>query len=181
MGWVSCFCFCKLTFFFTGNAPLMFKIFNNKTDIALFLISCFYSLMCFYLQLHFWFFWTKFFTSFIFYFSSSFIAMSVLKGDSNFILNNINVIKTSEKQLKLFEYIRNNINNNGFIFIQETHLSSNDEQKWKDNFRGFSISSHVKSNFCGMVISYCETEAFKEVNTTSDKISMPNWMAQSFY
>ena len=100
--------------------------------------------------------------------------MSVLKGDSNFILNNINVIKTSEKQLKLFEYIRNNINNNGFIFIQETHLSSNDEQKWKDNFRGFSISSHVKSNFCGMVISYCETEAFKEVNTTSDKISMPN-------
>ena len=100
--------------------------------------------------------------------------MSILKGDYNFISNNINVIKTSEKQLKLFEYIRNNINNNGFIFLQETHLSSNDERKWTDNFRGFPIFSHVKSNFCGMAISYCEAEAFKEVNTTSDKISMSN-------
>ena len=34
---------CKITFFITGNAPLIIKIFNNKTDILLFLIlSCFF-------------------------------------------------------------------------------------------------------------------------------------------
>ena len=39
LGWVSCFYFCKITFFITANAPLILKIFNNKTDIILFLIS----------------------------------------------------------------------------------------------------------------------------------------------
>ena len=59
-----------------------------------------------------------------------------MNGNYNFISNNVKGIKASEKRLKLFEYLRNNINNNGFIFLQETHSSSNDEQKWKDNFKG---------------------------------------------
>ena len=29
-----------------------------------------------------------------------------------------------EKQLKLFEYLKKNINDNGFIFLQETHSLS---------------------------------------------------------
>ena len=54
-------------------------------------------------------------------------------------MNTINVylqctIKTSEKRLKLFEYLRDNINNNDFIFLQETHSLSNDEPQWKDDF-----------------------------------------------
>ena len=36
--WVSCFYFCKITVFITGNAPLILKIFNDKTDIYFFLI-----------------------------------------------------------------------------------------------------------------------------------------------
>ena len=36
-------------------------------------------------------------------------------------------IKASEKRLKLFEYLRDNMNNNDFIFLQETHSLSNDE------------------------------------------------------
>ena len=36
--WVSCFYFCKITVFIIGNAPLILKIFNNKTDIYFFLI-----------------------------------------------------------------------------------------------------------------------------------------------
>ena len=36
--WVSCFYFCKITVFITGNAPLILKIFNNKADIYFFLI-----------------------------------------------------------------------------------------------------------------------------------------------
>ena len=38
LGWVSCFYFCKITVFITGNAPLILKIFNDKTDIYFFLI-----------------------------------------------------------------------------------------------------------------------------------------------
>ena len=36
--WVSWFCFCEITVFVTGNAPLILKIFNNKTHIYFFLI-----------------------------------------------------------------------------------------------------------------------------------------------
>ena len=38
LGWVSCFNFCKITVYITRNAPLIRKIFNNKTDIYFFLI-----------------------------------------------------------------------------------------------------------------------------------------------
>ena len=75
-------------------------------------------------------------------------------------------MKTSEK---LFEYLRNNINNNGFIFLQETHSSLNDEQKWKDDFGSPLFFSHRKSNSCGVAIGYCGTEAFKVVNTACNK------------
>ena len=46
--WVSCFYFFKITVFITGNAPLILKIFNNKTDIFFFLyVSCFFFLCAF--------------------------------------------------------------------------------------------------------------------------------------
>ena len=92
-----------------------------------------------------------------------------MNGNYNFISNNVKGIEVSEKQLKLFEYLRNNINNNGFIFSQETQSSSNDEQKWKDDLRGPLFFSHGKSNSCGMAIVYCGTETFKVVNTACDK------------
>ena len=95
--------------------------------------------------------------------------MSVMNGNYNFVSNNVKGIKTSEKRLKCFEYLRNNINNNGFIFLQETHLWSNDEQTWKDDFRGPLFFSHGKSNSCGVAIGYCGTEAFKVLNTACDK------------
>ena len=83
-------------------------------------VSCFFSLVCFYLQLHCWVFWTTFVFSNIFYWSSSFIIMSIMNGNYNFISNNVKGLKASEKRLKLFEYLKNNINDNGFIFLQET-------------------------------------------------------------
>ena len=67
------------------------------------------------------------------------------------------------------EYLRNNINNNGFIFSQEKKTSSNDEQKRKDNIRDPLYFSHGKSNSCGVVVGYCGTEAFKVTNTACDK------------
>ena len=45
--------------------------------------------------------------------------------------NNVKGIKAAEKRLKLFEYLRSNINNNGFIFLQEIHSTSNDEENAK--------------------------------------------------
>ena len=47
--------------------------------------------------------------------------MSIVNGNHNFISNNVKGLKASEMQLKLFEYLKNNINDNGFIFLQETH------------------------------------------------------------
>ena len=62
--------------------------------------------------------------------------MSIMNGNYNFISNNAKGIKASEKRLKLLEYLKNNINDNGFPFLQETHTLSNDELKWKDEFGG---------------------------------------------
>ena len=91
-----------------------------------------------------------------------------MNGNYNFISNNVKGIKASEKRLKLFEYLKNNINGNGFIFLQETHSLSNDELKWKDEFGG-PLFSHGKSNSCGVSINYCGTEDFKVVNRARDK------------
>ena len=60
--------------------------------------------------------------------------MSIMNGNYNFILNNIKETKAFEKRLKLFEYPRNKTINS-FIFLQETHSPSNDEQKQKDDFK----------------------------------------------
>ena len=57
-----------------------------------------------------------------------------MNGSYNSISNNVKGINASEKRLRLFEYIKNNINDNGFICLEETHSLSNDELKWKDNF-----------------------------------------------
>ena len=54
-------------------------------------------------------------------------------------------------------------------FLQETHSSSKDEQKWKDDFKGRLFFSHRKSNSGGVAIGYCGTEAFKVVNTACNK------------
>ena len=135
--WVSCFYFCKITVFIIGNAPLILKIFNHKTDINFFLyVSCFLSLMCFYLQFHCRIFLTLFGSSIFFYLSISVIVVSIMNGNYKFISNKVKGIKASEKPLKLFEYLKNSINRNGFIFLQETHSLSNDELKWKDEFEG---------------------------------------------
>ena len=60
--------------------------------------------------------------------------MPIINGNYNLISNNVRGTKASEKRLKLSEYLKNNINNNGFIFLQETTSLSNDEQKRKSNF-----------------------------------------------
>ena len=92
-----------------------------------------------------------------------------MSGNYNFISNTAKGIKASEKRLNLFENLKNNINDNGFIFLQETHLLSNNELKWKDEFGGPLFLSHGKSNCCGVTIGYCGREDLQVVNTARNK------------
>ena len=43
---------------------------------------------------------------------------------SNFFSNNIKDIRSSEKILKIFEYLKNNIHHDGFVFPQETLIDT---------------------------------------------------------
>ena len=77
----------------------------------------------------------------------------------NFILNNVKGIQVSKRRLKLFEYLKQNINFNGFILFQETHSSLNDGKQWKEYFIVRVFFSHGKNlavlqpNFVEKIIS----------------------------
>ena len=91
-----------------------------------------------------------------------------MNGNYNFISNNVKGIKASEKRLKLFEYKKNNINDNGFIFLQEIYSLSNDELKWKDEFGGPLFFTRKKQFLWGGNQLF-GIEDLKVVNTAHDK------------
>ena len=66
-----------------------------------------------------------------------------------FISNNVKGIQKSEKRIKIFEYLKNSISRNGFIFLQETHSFVNDEKRWCDELNG-SYFSHGKTDSGGV-------------------------------
>ena len=86
-----------------------------------------------------------------------------------FISNNVKGIQFTEKRIKLFEYLRNYVTPNGFIFLQETHSSSKDEKRWKDEFKGQLFFSHGKTNSCGVAIGFYGTKSFELINKIEDK------------
>ena len=97
MDWLSCFYFCNNSFSITGNAPLILKIFNNKSYVICFLYaSCFFSLMCFYLQFYYWFFGTAFVISIFSHWPISCVVTWIMNSNYNFISNNVEGIKASE-------------------------------------------------------------------------------------
>ena len=64
--------------------------------------------------------------------------------DINFISNNVRGIQNSLKRLKISNYLKENISSNDVLFLQETHFSSKDPMKWKDEFKGELFFSHRK-------------------------------------
>ena len=46
-----------------------------------------------------------------------------------FISNNVKRLQNSLKRIKIFEYLKNNLDSNGFLFSQEAHSSLTDETK----------------------------------------------------
>ena len=59
-----------------------------------------------------------------------------------FISNNVKGIQEGEKRIKIFEYLKNNISPNGFIFLQETHSYVDDKKKWCNELNGNLYFSH---------------------------------------
>ena len=86
-----------------------------------------------------------------------------------FISNNVKGIQKSEKRIKIFEYLKNSITPNGFIFLQETHSSVDDEKRWCDELNGNLYFSHRKTNSCGVAIGYVGSKSFVLANQTADK------------
>ena len=52
-----------------------------------------------------------------------------------FISNNVKGLQNSLNSIKIFEYLKNNLGSNGFLFLQETHSSLADEKKWADELK----------------------------------------------
>ena len=65
-------------------------------------------------------------------------------NNSKFISNNVKGIQMSEKRIKMFEYLKNIISPNGFIFLQKTHSSVDDEKRWCDELNADLFFSHGK-------------------------------------
>ena len=87
----------------------------------------------------------------------------------NFISNNVKGIHSSEKRLKIFEYLKNNIHHNGFVFPQETHSLTQGEKKWKDNFKDPLFFSHGSTNSCCVAIGFCELKSLHKIDKKSDE------------
>ena len=60
----------------------------------------------------------------------------MINTNLNFVSNTVKGIQATSKRLKIFEYLKNYVMCNGFIFLQETHSSIKDEKTWKDEFKG---------------------------------------------
>ena len=72
----------------------------------------------------------------------------------NFISNNVKGIRSSEKRLNIFEYLKNKMHHNGIVFLQETHSLTQDEKKWKDDFKDPLLFSHGSKNSFGVAIGF---------------------------
>ena len=67
-----------------------------------------------------------------------------------FVTNNVKGLQSSKKRLKLIEYLKNKLESNGVLFLQETHSISNDENGWADDFKGqvFFFTWYVQLRWC---------------------------------
>ena len=86
------------------------------------------------------------------------------------ISNNVTGLQAIWKRIKIFEYLKNYVTSNGFIFLQETHSSVKDEKIWNDEFEGRFFFSHGKTNSCGVAIGFVGTKALNVLNIKRDNL-----------
>ena len=51
------------------------------------------------------------------------------------IRNKVKGLQSTNKRLKLIEYLKNKLESNGVLFLQETNSVSDDENVWADEFK----------------------------------------------
>ena len=78
-----------------------------------------------------------------------------LKNQLNFsfLSNNVKGLQSTNKRLKLFNFLKNKIGLKGILFLQETHSSVETKKKWIDGFNDKIYYSHGKTNSCGLLIA----------------------------
>ena len=81
-----------------------------------------------------------------------------------FFSNSVKGIQATNKRLKLFEYLEQNINFNGVILFQETHSSINDEKQRKCEFNVPLFFSHGKKNSSDVAIRFFGKSSFHSNN-----------------
>ena len=69
---------------------------------------------------------------------------------------------------KIVEYLKNNISPNGFIYLQETHSSIDDEKRWCDKLNDNLYFPHGKTNSCGLAIGYVRSKSLVLANQTAN-------------
>ena len=85
-----------------------------------------------------------------------------------FLSNNVNELRSSKKRVKMFEYFKGQIVNNGIIFLQETHSSEDTFAEWRNYFQGEVFFSHGTTSFCGVMIVYLGNKKFSVNKTCKD-------------
>ena len=65
-----------------------------------------------------------------------------------FISNNVREMKNSDRRIKVFEYLKSNVDSIRVLFLEETHSCEKDQIKLKDDFKGKLFFSHVTKNSC---------------------------------
>ena len=87
----------------------------------------------------------------------------------NFISDNVKGIRSSEKRLKIFEYLKNNIHHNSFVFLQETQSLTQDKKKWKDDFKDPLFFLYGSISSCGVGIGFCGFKSLHIIDKKSDE------------
>ena len=87
-----------------------------------------------------------------------------MMNNLSFTSKNVKGIQAISKRIKKFEYLKNYVTSNGFIFLQETHSSVQDEKVWSDEFEGQLFFSHGKTKSCGVAIGFVGTKVFNILN-----------------
>ena len=77
-----------------------------------------------------------------------------------FVKNNVKGLQSTKKRLKLIEYLKDKLESNGVIFLQETHSVFDDENSWADDFKGRIFFSHGTANSHGVSIAYLGAKIF---------------------
>ena len=93
-----------------------------------------------------------------------------MMNNLSFIFNNVKGIQVISKPIKIFEYLKNYVTSNGFIFLQEAHSSVKDENVWSDKFEGQLFFSHGKTNSCGVAIGFVGTKSLNILNIKRDNL-----------